>query len=578
MFRSISLKEALASIFSTFSRFIWVLILVIFRTAVHISLIEDTKNTPLYKELLTKLLLIGLLACPLMIGISFAAERRSHPRRWKLIGFGLLLILMVLYFLFGISPSPTVTDYYRFAVLFVGAHLWVAYAPFLKHHESNAFWQFNKALFLQFLNATLYAVTLFIGLLIAVKTVEFLFEIKYLFEIEADLAILIFSFFHSLFFLSKVPAHLAHLQNDTSYPTGLKIFTQYVLLPLEVVYLLILYVYTGKILINWSLPSGGVAYLVLAFSVAGIFALLLLYPLRHQHKEKWVHLFSRRFYLALLPLLILLFVGILRRIYDYGITENRYIVVAMACWLGAQTLYFLFSKRKDIIWIPISLSILCLFLVFGPWNIFQVSRKSQLAAFRSLAQSRHLLNDKGKIVSKSSLSAEEYEQLFSIVNYFKERDSTALAIFFPNPLPTPDNSSSGNDQYTYLSRLISNKGSKNESISFGTDYDEVMEVAGFEHLKSFDSFQKNSSEKEEWSFVIRGSELIISKHGTPVMLCDLRNRVRAIGEKYGYIQNNIPKAAMTFEGDHQGKRLRVVLYSITMDQNKNFITNGVLLY
>jgi hypothetical protein len=137
-----------------------------------------------------------------------------------------------------------------------GAHLVVSFAPFIGFDEPNGFGQFNKTLFLQFLSASLYSLTLYIGLLIAIHAIKYLFNVEFSDQIEMDLAIVIFTFFHTVFFLNKIPDDLHNLDQQTDYPNGLKIFTQYVLLPLEVVYLIILYAYTGKILFQWKLPEG----------------------------------------------------------------------------------------------------------------------------------------------------------------------------------------------------------------------------------------------------------------------------------------------------------------------------------
>ena len=50
---------------------------------------------------------------------------------------------------------------------------------------------------------------------------------------------------------------------------------QFILIPLVGLYLLILYVYGLQILFTWELPKGGLTYLILSFSIAGMLAVLL---------------------------------------------------------------------------------------------------------------------------------------------------------------------------------------------------------------------------------------------------------------------------------------------------------------
>lgn len=320
-----SLKTLGESLIETTLRYKEVALVASIKTVIFIALIEVPYNNEPVREQLTRLSFVATLALPLVLAIRLSGERHNWKTYVRPILAALTVFVLAVYY-WSMDKVLNQIEVYRFFIFLAGGHLLVSYAPFIGTNDKEGFWQFNKTLFIQFLNATLYSATLFIGLLIAVQVVKYLFEIESQFSIEIDLFLTVFCFFHTIFFLSKIPQP-HDIQFD--YPHGLKVFTQYVLLPLEVLYLAILYAYAGKIVVQWQLPQGRVAYLVLAFSVAGIFALLLLYPLRQNTKERWIKIFSRRYYLALLPLIVLLFIGIFRRIADYGITENRYIVAVL---------------------------------------------------------------------------------------------------------------------------------------------------------------------------------------------------------------------------------------------------------
>ena len=127
-----------------------------------------------------------------------AERRRSRPATLAAGALGVVALLAAYYL--TISPIPIQRDYYRFGMFLVCAHLLVSFAPFVGYDEPNGFWQFNKTMLLQFLTATLYAGTLYIGIVIAVETVRFLFDVTYSTKIELDLFVLIGGFFHTLFF------------------------------------------------------------------------------------------------------------------------------------------------------------------------------------------------------------------------------------------------------------------------------------------------------------------------------------------------------------------------------------------
>ena len=106
----------------------------------------------------------------------------------------------------------------------------------------------------------------------------------------------------------------------------LAIAIDYILSPALVIYTLILYVYIFLILINWTLPEGGVAYLVLSFLVVGLVCHLLRLQVEKRHFEWFYKAFPA---IAVAPL-VLLWVGIIRRVGEYGFTETRIYLAALA--------------------------------------------------------------------------------------------------------------------------------------------------------------------------------------------------------------------------------------------------------
>ena len=172
------------------------------------------------------------------------------------------------------------------------------------------------------------------------KLFDFNFNDRYYLETFYFLSI----FGSSFIFLLFNEKGLLQLEKDGTYPVILKFFTQYILIPLLIIYAVILYFYSAKILLNWELPRGWVSYLILAYSVVGILALLLVHPLKQESTASWVRVFSRIFYFTLIPLLVLLFTAIFTRILEYGYTEPRYFVLLLAIWLTSVVFYFIFTN------------------------------------------------------------------------------------------------------------------------------------------------------------------------------------------------------------------------------------------
>ncbi|OFY31397.1 MAG: hypothetical protein A2275_09420 [Bacteroidetes bacterium RIFOXYA12_FULL_35_11] len=465
--------------------------------AIYLSELHYPENAQAWK--FYAMMISGFLAAIGFIALNLFIEQKQIKSPKKDIINAIALLLFALYFII-LPEKLTALDYLRFALLAIGMHLLVAFAPFIKAGNINAFWQFNKSLFLRLLTGGIYSVVLYIGLALALLAIENLFGVRISSKTYFKLWIVITGIFNTWFFLAGIPKNLQLLEQETSYPKGLKVFSQYVLISLILVYFIILYSYSIKILIQWQLPEGWVSYLVTGFAGLGVFTLLLLYPVQTTEENKWIKRFSRFFHIALLPLLILLYIAIIRRISDYGITENRYFVFALALWLTGITLYLLFSKNKNIKLIPLTLCIITFAGSFGPWGAFSVSEKSQLGRFEKLLKENNLLVN-GKISkTEKELPFKTRQAISSVVEYLTEyRNYNILQPYYKQNLDSlfPDTAYKSKPQellsimgVSYVSRWEREE-NYNEHFYFSTNRDNkynIIKIDTFQYMISFNEY------------------------------------------------------------------------------------------
>jgi hypothetical protein len=363
-----------------------------------------------------RLIMVANLGLVLSLSLSLFFENNACSLLKKiLLRCSILLLLVGLFFL--IDPLKRETDFFRFILLALAAHLSVSFAAYFGKGHINAFWQFNRVIFLRFLIGGIYSAALFLGLAAAVGSMNFLFNFNFDWDTFAILWVWIVGIFQTVFFLSGVPVNLNGLEKDTTYPHGLKIFTQFVLIPLATVYAIILLAYEAKILLEWKLPKGLVSNLILGYAVFGLLSLLLIYPVRNQDENKWLKTFSRSFYYVLIPLILLLLWAVLARVIDYGITEERYFLIILAAWLTFINAYFLLSKSQNIMIIPFSLCLLTIVSVYGPQGAFSTSRRSQINELKELFGNHGSL-DGDKIISlKLKPGKEDMSRMINIVDY-----------------------------------------------------------------------------------------------------------------------------------------------------------------
>lgn len=530
-----------------------------------------------------------------LLALSIFAERRNHgaPARVILQAAGLGLILLYYFSLPGHFYEHGVI---RLILYALALHWLIAVIPFLGYAEANGFWQYNKILFLRILTAALYSGVLFAGLSVALLAIEKLFQLNIKFETYGDLWLFLAGIFNTWFFLAGFPREYSLLDKITDYPRGLKIFTQYVLLPIICIYLVILYLYGCKILVTGQWPAGWVSYLVLSFSAAGIFSLLLIHPIRHETGNRWILGFSRFFYIALLPLLLLLFFAIFRRVAEYGITELRYFVLLLAFWLLGIALYFLVSRAKNIKRIPASLCLIALLSSFGPWGAFGVSLRSQRHRLIGLLKTDHLLTG-GKVTpARGDISFKDREKISALMEYLLSTHGYAsLQDIYPQRLdsmmwPESKNDPLGDQAENQTKKLMallnlnyvgpddldSTRGFYvSAGISNRYNITPGIAIGGYDYLiKNFNEYVPDDTTQENWTPYVLGDQkvdicfqgsknlLIITPQGDSAMIVHVDTLLQSLQNEGMLYDNGTPQKEIVLTASSGNRIGKVMIQNI----------------
>lgn len=455
-----SLQNVLNATLKTVLRFPLEIITSISGAIFAIVLNELDYNDP-KQEFYQKALMSSSLCLVLFLSVSLffiAAKKNNILRFITSIVLGSLIVL----FVFNFHERITEIEMQQFLVLNIALHLLVSFAGFLpRTYNQNEFWEFNKQLFLRILTAGLYSIVLYSGLALAILAIDKLFKVEFYDHIYLHIFFIIGGIFNTTFFLNGVP-ETNNSENPLvlNYPKGLKNFTQYVLLPLISLYLIILICYEAKILVTLSLPVGWVSYLVLVFAIFGILSFLLVHPIATETNNLWMRTFNRWFYFLLIPLLGLLFWAILYRINLYGFTHERYYVLLLSIWLSIVVAYFLISKQPKIKFIPISMCIAGLLSIAGPQSAGYISKHSQLSRFESYLKK-----------SNQKLTFEQEQDLSSIVAFLENNYGLESMIPYAK---------------SKLEALLKKEKSPSDH--------EIMKALGYEYRSPYDRKEKNKDE------------------------------------------------------------------------------------
>jgi hypothetical protein len=360
--------------------------------------------------------LAAQLGIPLMFAITVAGEAQGWLRPVRFVAPAIAAIALAFY---GISlpedlTTVAITRHIQFTV---GLHLLVAFSPFTCAGRLTGFWQYNRALFHRFCLSVCYSIVLYVGLAIALLAIDQLLGADINEELYFHVWMVIAMVINTWVFVGGVPKDILGLDGVPDYPAGLKVFAQFILVPLVVIYLVILTIYLGKIIVTREWPSGWIGYLVSSVAVVGILAHLLVHPIRTGAGNKWVMTYSRWYYVAMIPAIVMLLLAIGKRINQYGVTENRYLLAVLAVWLALISLYFTLSRARNIKLIPVTLCVVAFGTSFGPWGAFAVSYRSQMNRLTDLLEKNHILVNGSIMHASSDVSFEDQKEISAVLDY-----------------------------------------------------------------------------------------------------------------------------------------------------------------
>jgi len=311
--------------------------------------------------------------------------------------------------------------------------LLVGLAPYVfQARDNRAFWAFNHDTWIGAAFAALAGFLLAAGVSAILATLEYLFKIDVRDALWAQVWIVALGIVVPIYWLNSIPKRFdlqvaESDQKDAELTTRLiTILVKFILVPLLLAYTAILYAYAVKIGIGWELPRGRLGYMVSAFGAVGVVTSLLLFPSREHAGRLAAFFWKHWFWLTLVPLL-LLYIGVWRRISEYGLTQERYFLIVVGAWLAIVALLFgLRFLARDLRIIPGSLAVLLGVTALGPWGMEGLPLRTLEAELRGLLAAEGSLDANGVLKARSELpekrETEVGVRMSSIIHYFRRHD------------------------------------------------------------------------------------------------------------------------------------------------------------
>lgn len=195
--------------------------------------------------------------------------------------------------------------------------------------------------------------------------------------------------------------------------------------PAIIAYAALLTIYLLKIIITWTLPDGGVSYMVFAFTITALvvkaFQILI-----EKRRYDW---FYDRFSLISLPFVALFWIGVARRIGEYGLTATRVYLIVCGAVMTVCILLFLSRRTGRYLWAVLFAILAFASVAYIPaLNPQAIGLRSQKARFERMALDLALIDSTGRLRTtliplSDSVRLDQYDQAFDAMDYILERDT-----------------------------------------------------------------------------------------------------------------------------------------------------------
>ncbi len=357
-----------------------------------------------------------LWGCGIAMILTFSADMFCYLRKnhgWKRILWNALAIAIAAvssWIIYRQSQNDFIA-YYVCAMLFATILTILAW-PMLGQRRPNMLWNYHARLFVTLAISAILSMIAFGGISLVLASIWSLFKVEIEKAVWVTFAVCS-AFVIPYCTMALMPISKEEYDQPTAYSKWGKILVLYILLPIVCIDMLVLYVYAMTILFAWQLPNGGVTYWVLQYAVIGSLVCYLLMPVFCAEQPSKLRFFKQGFFISLLPLLILLFVGLYRRVHEYGFTTNRYLVLLAACWFTVVAILQIVRKSHNVNPLLISLWIISLLLLVGPWNMMKLPEQMQMRHFERMATEWHLMEN-GEIVPAADTLTWEQEKAISV--------------------------------------------------------------------------------------------------------------------------------------------------------------------
>lgn len=418
--------------------------------------------------------------------LKTSSKNEYELKRSKYIQVAAIIILLIL--IFGVYSKlfqqedfmAYDTKYVYFGVLLFLSCACLFIGKIFNHKNFvEYFFKIVEAMFISLSFSTV----LFIGLSAIYFLITKLFDIAIVDKVYIITFIIIYLPFNVGIFLSYFPRNEIDFDNY-KLAKPFVILVSYITVPIFIIYAFILYIYFFKILIQAELPKGVITNLVLVFALLTVILLFISSVIK---SNKLVEKFREFFPVIMIPILVMMFYAIFIRISNYGLTENRYFVIAAGIYTLISMIYYIFYRSNSNIFIFISLAAIIFLSTIGPVSAYNLSASSQDARLASILNANGML-ESNQIKPKKNVSLDDKIQIKEIVEYLSNNHRSWESKYLPKNFEFNNE----NFEEVFGFNIEDDKLFSGDS-EYNFKFDRPIDIKGYDKILKFDSFDIKQS-------------------------------------------------------------------------------------
>ncbi|MDX1357481.1 MAG: DUF4153 domain-containing protein [Clostridia bacterium] len=545
--------------------------------------IEDSVTDDTERLLISIIMALGL-SFLISLALKTIIESNSPKLRirmfiWIVLGCG-----TVLYFLFLYSRLETFAfiEIMRYVAFILAGFVLFMTAVFRRDTEYQEVYSTLTGWRLAI--TTIYTLIIWGGISLILFAIEELLKVRIEEELYFDTIIIAVGFFAPMFLFGGVPKKEEKLTPERIYKF-FRILVLYVIAPLLSAYTVVFYIYALRILFIWDWPDGIVGNMVLWYALIGTVTMYFLHGM--DGESKWGYIFGRWFPRVVILPIILLFISLGIRINAYGFTPVRYLLGVTGIWMLGCAIYMsiVSYKKRCTRVITISLVVLAVLSMVGPWSSLNIGRVSQAGRLEKLLVENNILQN-GNLVKNSNIPEKIKGEISSKVEYLGDMYDFKGIDYLPDGFSTRMMKDAFGFDYTYYYEDMTHKPGEMNDIQIRSDmFGGIIAVGDYEYVWDSDRWESTIQTDRGELFMNydrdeNGNNLIVELNSNRILTKDIDPLLHEIRRKWELSGGNITSNDLGFSFKSGIAEYRIVFTDVELYEldEDGFVVGWIRFY